>query len=131
MQKNKKIPGRPVKKGGLSRSGIMLIVLSVALIAVVTALIILLNVRGGEESKPEETTPAVTTPAPEPTEEPTEEPQVSDVDFGSSDYSREFFAKDLFIGDRIQRLFQAERRERRSKRQHDPVQGSCGRYRSR
>ena len=88
MQKNKKIPGRPVKKGGLSRSGIMLIVLSVALIAVVTALIILLNVRGGEESKPEETTPAVTTPAPEPTEEPTEEPQVSDVDFGSSDYSR-------------------------------------------
>ena len=48
----------------------MLIVLSVALIAVVTALIILLNVRGGEESKPEETTPAVTTPAPEPTEEP-------------------------------------------------------------
>ncbi|MEI3016378.1 MAG: hypothetical protein V8T38_04595 [Oscillospiraceae bacterium] len=55
MQKNKKIPGRPVKKGGLSRSGIMLIVLSVALIAVVTALIILLNVRGGEESKPEET----------------------------------------------------------------------------
>ena len=101
MQKNKKIPGRPVKKGGLSRSGIMLIVLSVALIAVVTALIILLNVRGGEESKPEETTPAVTTPAPEPTEEPTEEPQVSDVDFGSSDYSREFFAKDLFIGDSI------------------------------
>ena len=28
MQKNKKIPGRPVKKGGLSRSGIMLIVVT-------------------------------------------------------------------------------------------------------
>lgn len=102
MQKNKKIPARANRKsGGLSRSGIMLIVLSVALIGVVTALIILLNVRGNEESKPEETTPVVTTTTPEPTAEPTEEPQVSDVDFGSSDYSREFFAKDLFIGDSI------------------------------
>ena len=102
MQKNKKIPSRvPRKSGGLSRSGIMLIVLTVALIGVIIALIVLLNVRGNETSEPAETTPAVTTPAPEPTVEPTEEPQVTDVDFGSADYSREFFAKDLFIGDSI------------------------------
>lgn len=101
MQNNKKIPGRAVKKGSLSRSSIMLIVMSVALVAVVTALIVLLNVRADENNKPTETTPAVTTPAPEPTVEPTEEPQITDVDFGSSDYSREFFAKDLFIGDSI------------------------------
>lgn len=103
MQKNKKIPSRvPRKSGGLSRSGIMLIVLTVALVGVVIALIVLLNVRGNETaSEPAETTPPVTTLAPEPTAEPTEEPQAADVDFGSSDYSREFFAKDLFIGDSI------------------------------
>lgn len=103
MQKNKKIPSRaPRKSGGLSRSGIMLIVLTVALVGVIIALIVLLNVRGNDNnSSPAETTPAVTTPAPEPTVEPTEEPQVTDVDFGSADYSREFFAKDLFIGDSI------------------------------
>ena len=103
MQKNKKIPSRTARKsGGLSRSAIMLIIMSVALVIVIVLLIMLLNARGNTaESTPSVTTPAVTTPAPEPTAEPTEEPAVSDVDFGSADYSKEFFAKDLFIGDSI------------------------------
>lgn len=103
---NKKIPNskrRPAKSGGLSKNTIALIVLSVALVAVIIALIILLNIWHRQpENQPvvESSVPEVVTVEPvEPTEEA--EPIVTDVEFGSSDYSREFFSTDLFIGDSI------------------------------
>ena len=103
---NKKIPNskrRPAKSGGLSKNTIALIVLSVALVAVIIALIILLNIWHSQpENQPavESSVPEVVTVEPvEPTEEA--EPIVTDVEFGSSDYSREFFSTDLFIGDSI------------------------------
>lgn len=94
---------RKRKIAGLSKNTIALIILSVALVAVVIALIILLNIwHSKPENQPDST---ASTPAPvitaEPTEEPTEEPEITDVEFGSSDYSREFFSTDLFIGDSI------------------------------
>lgn len=99
---NKKIPGKK-NSSGLSRNAILLIVMSVALVLVIAALIILLVVWN---SKPEnQPQPAEPTKEPtvevtvEPTVEP--EPEFTDVDFGSADYSREFFSKDLFIGDSI------------------------------
>lgn len=103
---NKKTPSskrRPARAGGLSKNTIALIVLSVALVAVIIVLIVLLNIWHSQpENQPvaESSVPEVVTVEPaEPTEEP--EPVVTDVEFGSSDYSREFFSTDLFIGDSI------------------------------
>lgn len=101
---NRKIPGRNTG-GTLSKQTILLIALSAALVLVIAALIILLCVW---KSKPEnqpvpsaEPTKEVTVEAEtaEPTEEP--EPVFTDVEFGSADYSKDFFSKDLFIGDSI------------------------------
>lgn len=103
---NKKIPkkvNRQGKSGGLSKNTIALIILSVALVAVIIALIVLLNIWHSQpenQPQPEPPVTEVVTEEPEPTVEP--EPEYpEDVDFGSSDYSREFFATDLFIGDSI------------------------------
>lgn len=100
---NKRPPVRNGKKSGLSKKAIMLIVMSVALVLVIIALIILLNVwksKPENQPAPSEPTKEVTVEeTAEPTVEP--EPEFTDVDFGSADYSREFFAKDLFIGDSI------------------------------
>lgn len=103
---NKKIPGRKKRKaGGLPRNTILLIAMSVGLVIVITVLIILLNVWNSKpENQPPESTPTKESTAEataEPTAEPEPEPVITDVDFGSSDYSREFFADDLFIGDSI------------------------------
>lgn len=99
---NKKYKRRP-KKGGLSKNAIALIALSAALVVVIVILIVLLCMRNGQpentSSSLPETSEAQTVevqPA-----EPTEEPVITDVTFGSADYSKEFFAKDLFIGDSI------------------------------
>lgn len=100
---NKRPPVRNGKKSGLSKKAIMLIVMSVALVLVIIALIILLNVwksKPENQPAPSEPTKEVTVEeTAEPTVEP--EPEFTDVDFGSADYSRDFFAKDLFIGDSI------------------------------
>ncbi len=99
----KRPQSRGGKKSGLSGKSLMLIVLSAALVVVIVILIVMLNVW---KSKPENqtsssepdkvsTAEAVT----EPTAEP--EPEFTDVDFGAADYSREFFSKDLVIGDSI------------------------------
>lgn len=105
MNQNKKTPPRMKKRARLNKQGIMLIVLSAALVLVITALIILLNVWKGkpenQESQQESSSQAESS-VPEPVEsEPEPEPVITDVDFGSSDYTREFFADDLFIGDSI------------------------------
>ena len=101
---NRKIPGKKNNSSGLSRNTIILIIMSVALVLVVAALIILLVVWNSKpENQPqqpaESTKEATVEVTVEPTAEP--EPEFTDVDFGSADYSREFFGKDLFIGDSI------------------------------
>lgn len=100
---NKKYRRRPQKKSGLPKNVIALIVLSVALVVVVVILVVLLFMRNDKpESVPSsqpQTSEAQTVEVQ--TEEPTAEPVVTDVTFGSADYSKEFFAKDLFIGDSI------------------------------
>lgn len=104
---NKKIPNnvrRQKKSGGLSKNTIALIILSVALVAVIIVLIVLLNVWHSQpENQPQVVSSTAEAVTVEPTEEPTEEPEpvITDVEFGSSDYSREFFSTDLFIGDSI------------------------------
>lgn len=95
--------GRNRRTDRLSKKTVMLIILSVGLVAAIVALIVLLNVwKQKPENKPEpvstkEATVEVTEE--EPTVEP--EPEFTDVEFGASDYSREFFANDLIIGDSI------------------------------
>lgn len=99
---NKKY-NRRKSKPRLSRNAIALIVLSAALVIVVVLLIILLFMRKNEEpqlSESSQQSSAVST-AEVSSEEPYEEPIITDVTFGSADYSKEFFAKDLFIGDSI------------------------------
>ena len=100
---NKRPPVRNGKKNGLSKKSVMLIVLIAALVLVIVALIILLNVwksKPKNQPQPAEPTKEATVEvAPEPTAEP--EPQFTDVEFGSADYSKDFFSKDLFIGDSI------------------------------
>ncbi len=99
---NKKISGKGGRSSGLSPTAKKVIILSAGLAVIIAALIILLNVWKG---KPENQQPEVSEPEPatvevvEPTAEP--EPEFTDVDFGSGDYSKEFFGKDLFIGDSI------------------------------
>lgn len=88
----------------LSKQTKLLIVLSAGLIIVVVVLIILLNIwKEKPENKPD--TPPLPPVTKEETVEviPTEEPEpvFTDVEFGSADFSREFFDKDLFIGDSI------------------------------
>ena len=100
---NRKIPGRNTG-GTLSKQTILLIALSAALVLVIAALIILLCVwksKPENQPVPSEPTKEVTVEAEtaEPTEEP--EPVFTDVEFGSADYSKDFFSKDLFIGDSI------------------------------
>ena len=101
---NGKRPGHNKRKqsGGLSKRTITLIILSVGLVLVVTALIILLNIWKQDpknQPEPEPTKEATVEVTEEPTEEP--EPVFTDVEFGSAGFSSEFFANDLFIGDSI------------------------------
>ncbi|MBP0982228.1 MAG: hypothetical protein J6A19_00740 [Oscillospiraceae bacterium] len=101
---NKKSPKMIKRSGGPSKNTIALIILSVALVAVVTALIILLNIwHSKPENQPQTSEPSSTASTTESVDEPEEEPEpeITDVEFGSSDYSREFFSTDLFIGDSI------------------------------
>lgn len=104
MQKksNKRPVSRNARNSGLQNKKLMLIILSAALVVVIVVLIIMLNVW---KSKPEnQTVSSVPEPvAVEETQEPTEEPEpeFTDVEFGSADYSKDFFANDLFIGDSI------------------------------
>ena len=100
---NKKYKRRPKKKGGLTGNAIALIALSAALVVVIVILVILLCMRNGQQeetsgSQPQ-TSEAQTVEVQ--TVEPTAEPVITDVAFGSADYSKEFFSKDLFIGDSI------------------------------
>ena len=100
---NKRPPVRSGKKSGLSKKAIMLIAMSVGLVLVIAALIVLLNVwKSKPENQPtpsEPTVEATVEETAEPTAEP--EPEFTDVDFGSADYSKDFFSMDLFIGDSI------------------------------
>ncbi len=103
IQKKGSGAGRKRRAVRLSKKTVMLIILSVGLAAAIVALIVLLNVwKQKPENKPEpvstkEATVELTEE--EPTAEP--EPEFTDVEFGASDYSREFFANDLIIGDSI------------------------------
>ncbi len=99
----KRPQSRGGKKSGLSGKSLMLIILSAALVVVIVILIVMLNVW---KSKPENQTSSsepdkVSTVevVTEPTVEP--EPEFTDVDFGAADYNRDFFSKDLVIGDSI------------------------------
>lgn len=101
---NGKRPGHNKRKtsGGLSKKTVTLIILSVGLVLVVTVLIILLNIwkqQPENQPAPEPTAEATVEVTEEPTEEP--EPVFTDVDFGSADFTKEFFENDLFIGDSI------------------------------
>ena len=92
---NKRPPVRSGKKSGLSKKAIMLIAMSVGLVLVIVALIVLLNVwKSKPENQPtpsEPTVEATVEETAEPTAEP--EPEFTDVDFGSADYSKDFFEK--------------------------------------
>ncbi|MGN1340114.1 MAG: GDSL-type esterase/lipase family protein, partial [Oscillospiraceae bacterium] len=103
-KKSPKLTRRPGMGGGLSKNTIALIALSVALVAVIIVLIVLVNVWHSQpENQPPEVSSVPEVATAEPTEEPDEDPEpvITDVEFGSSDYSREFFSTDLFIGDSI------------------------------
>ncbi len=99
-------PGKLVKPGNtgkLSKNAVALIIMSAALVLVIVVLIIMLNIwHSKPENKPAPSVPE-TSETDEETEVSTEEPEpvVTDVEFGSSDYSKEFFSTDLFIGDSI------------------------------
>ncbi len=96
-------PGKPGNTGKLSKNAVALIIMSAALVLVIVMLIIMLNIwHSKPENKPAPSAPE-TSETDEETEVPTEEPEpvVTDVEFGSSDYSKEFFSTDLFIGDSI------------------------------
>lgn len=100
---NKKYRRRPPRRAGLPKNVIALIVLSAALVVVVVILVVLLFMRNGQQESASSSLPQTSEAqtAEVQTEEPTAEPVVTDVTFGSADYSKEFFAKDLFIGDSI------------------------------
>lgn len=100
---NKKYRRRPPRRAGLPKNVIALIVLSAALVVVVVILVVLLFMRNGQQESASSSLPQTSEAqtAEVETEEPTAEPVVTDVTFGSADYSKEFFAKDLFIGDSI------------------------------
>ena len=102
-RKKPKTTRRPGNPGGLSKNAIALIIMSAALVAVIIVLIVLLSIWKSQpenQSQPESSVPEVVTYE---TEEPTAEPEpvITDVEFGTADYSREFFSADLFIGDSI------------------------------
>lgn len=103
---NKRVSGKSRRNstGRLSKQAITLIILSIGLVAVVVALIILVNIWKTND-KPESDTSSEPSSvvSMEVTEEPTAEPEpeFTDVEFGASEFSKEYFANDLFIGDSI------------------------------